>query len=205
LLITLYKTHYFSKTIKTKDTMSITKWALDPTHSEIQFKVKHLMISTVSGQFNEFSSRVETEGDDFAKAKINFAAEVNSISTNNEQRDAHLKNGDFFDATNHPQLTFTGSQLEKINDEAYKLEGTLTIKGISKKVILDVDFGGIMQDPWGHTRAGFTLSGKINRQDFGISFGAVTETGGLLLGDEVKINANVQFVKQTVAQAVEAV
>lgn len=184
--------------------MSTTKWVLDPTHSELQFKIKHLMISTVTGQFNQFSGGVETKENDFTTAKIDFTAEIDSISTNNEQRDAHLKNGDFFDAANHPQLTFKSEKLEKITDDEYKLKGTLTLKGISKKISLTVEFGGITQDPWGNTRAGFTITGKINRQDFGISFGAVTETGGLLLGDEVKIIANVQFVKQTVAEAVEA-
>jgi polyisoprenoid-binding protein YceI len=184
--------------------MSTTKWVLDPTHSELQFKVKHLMISTVTGQFNQFSATAETEENDFTKAKINFTAEVNSISTNNEQRDAHLKNGDFFDETNHPQLTFKSDKLQKIDDEEFKLEGTLTIRGISKKVNLVVELGGITQDPWGNTRAGFTITGKIDRQDFGVSFGAVTETGGLLLGNDVKIIANVQFVKQAVAEAVVA-
>jgi polyisoprenoid-binding protein YceI len=181
--------------------MATTKWALDPTHSELQFKVKHLMISTVTGQFNQFSGTVETDENDFTNAKIDFAAEINSISTNNEQRDAHLKNGDFFDAEKHPQLTFKSEKLEKITDDKYKLTGTLTMRGTSKKVIFDAELGGITQDPWGNTRAGFTITGKINRQDFGVSFGAVTETGGLLLGDEVKIIANVQFVKQAVAEA----
>lgn len=176
--------------------MSTTKWVLDPTHSELQFKVKHLMISTVTGQFNKFSGSVETEGNDFTTAKIDFEAAVNSISTNNEQRDAHLKTNDFFDADNYPQLTFKGEKLEKITDDEYKLQGTLTMRGTSKKVNLDVEFGGITQDPWGNTRAGFTIAGKINRKDFGVSFGAVTEGGGLLLGDEVKIIANAQFVKQ---------
>ncbi len=185
--------------------MSTTKWALDPTHSELQFKVKHLMISTVTGQFNKFSGTVETKEDDFTTAKIDFAAEIDSISTNNEQRDAHLKNGDFFDAASHPQLTFKSEKLEKITADEYKLHGTLTMRGTSKKINLDVEFGGVTVDPWGNTRAGFTITGKINRQDFGVSFGAVTETGGLLLGDEVKIIANAQFVKQAVAEAVLAV
>ena len=184
--------------------MSTTKWALDPTHSELQFKVKHLMISTVTGQFNQFNGSVETNENDFTTAKIDFAAEVNSISTNNEQRDTHLKNSDFFDAPNHPQVVFKSEKLEKISDDEYKLHGTLTMRGTSKKVSLDVEFGGITVDPWGNTRAGFTVTGKINRQDFGVSFGAVTETGGLLLGDEVKIIANTQFVKQAVAEAVLA-
>lgn len=184
--------------------MSTTKWVLDPTHSELQFKVKHLMISTVTGQFNQFSGTVETNENDFTTAKIDFVAEIDSISTNNEQRDAHLKNGDFFDAANHPQLIFKSEKLEKINDDEYKLYGTLTMRGTNKKISLDVEFGGITQDPWGNTRAGFTITGKINRQDFGVSFGAVTETGGLLLGDEIKIIGNAQFVKQAVAETVEA-
>ena len=184
--------------------MSTKKWVIDPTHSELQFKVKHLMISTVTGQFNQFSGSVETEDDDFTSAKINFSADIDSIATNNEQRDAHLKNGDFFDSANHPQLVFTSSGMKKINDEEYELEGTLTLKGITKRIKLDVEFGGIIKDPYGNIRAGFTINGKINRQDFGMSFGAVTETGGLLLGDEVKIIANVQFIKQAVAVEAKA-
>lgn len=182
--------------------MATTKWALDPTHSELQFKVKHLMISNVTGSFTRFNSTVETENDNFITARIQFTADIDSINTNNEQRDAHLKNGDFFDADNHPQLTFTSEKLEKIDDEEFKLHGTLTMRGVSKKVTLNVEYGGITKDPWGNTRAGFTVTGKINRTDFGISFGAVSETGGLLLGDEVKVSASVQFVKELVAEAV---
>lgn len=176
--------------------MTTTKWAIDPVHSEIQFKVKHLMISSVTGQFNKFSGTVETEGDDFTTAKVHFTADINSISTNNPQRDAHLQNGDFFDAENHPQLIFEGDKLEKTGDENYKVHGILTMRGTSKKIILDAEFGGITQDPWGNTCVGISLSGKINRIDFGVSFGAVSETGGALLGEEVKISANAQFVKQ---------
>ena len=177
--------------------MVTTQWALDPTHSEILFKVKHLMISKVTGQFQKFDATVETEGHDLTTAKINFTAEIDSISTNNEQRDAHLKNNDFFDADNHPKLTFVSGKLEKIDEENYKLHGTLTMRGTSKDVVLDVEFGGIVQDPWGNTRAGFTIEGKINRKDYGVSFGAVTETGGLLLGEEVSIHAQAEFVKVT--------
>ena len=180
--------------------MSTTKWALDPTHSELQFKVKHLMISTVTGQFNQFIATVDTEDNDFSKAKIDFTAEVNSISTNNTQRDAHLKNSDFFDAPNHPQIIFRSEKFEKVAGDDYRLHGDLTMRGITKPVTLDVEFGGVTVDPWGNTRAGFTVTGKINRQDFGVSFGAVTETGSILLGDEVKIMAGVQFVKQAVAE-----
>jgi polyisoprenoid-binding protein YceI len=181
--------------------MSTTKWVLDQTHSEIQFKVKHLMISTVTGQFNKFSATVETESEDFTTAKIKFTADIDSISTNNEQRDVHLKNGDFFDADNHPELIFESERLERVSDDEYKLYGKLTMRGNTKSIVLTVDYGGKTQDPWGNTRAGFSVTGKIDRQDFGVSFGAVTETGGLLLGNEVKITANVQFVKQALAQA----
>jgi len=181
--------------------MAKETWVLDPTHSELQFKIKHLMISTVTGQFNQFKATVETEGDDFATAKVHFQAEVSSISTNNEQRDAHLKNGDFFDAEKYPEIIFEGHKMEKKGDDEYKLYGNITMRGVSKQLVLDVEFGGITKDPWGNMRTGFSVSGKINRYDFGMSFGAVSETGGLLLGDEVKIHANVQFVKQAVAQA----
>lgn len=176
--------------------MTTTKWILDTTHSEIQFKVKHLMISSVTGQFNKFDGTVETDGEDFSTAKIEFNADASSISTNNEQRDNHLKAADFFDTEHHPQLQFKSKKLEKIADEAYKLDGILTMRGVSKSVTFNVQFGGQTQDPWGNTRVGFELTGKLNRKDFGISFSMVSETGGILLGDEVKIFANVQFVKQ---------
>ena len=181
--------------------MANQTWALDPTHSELQFKIKHLMISTVSGQFNQFKATVETDGDDFAKAKVHFEAAVDSISTNNEQRDAHLKNGDFFDTEKYPAIIFDSDKMEKTGDDEYVLHGTLTMRGVSKKIKLNAEFGGITKDPWGNTRTGFSVTGRINRQDFGMSFGAVSETGVLLLGDEVKINANVQFVKEAVAYA----
>jgi len=175
--------------------MATINWALDPMHSEVLFKVKHLMISKVTGQFRKFDAHVQTEGDDLTTAKINFTAEIDSVSTNNEQRDAHLKNGDFFDAENHPLLRFESRKLEKINDEDYKLHGILTMRGNSKDITLDVEYGGTTQDPWGSTRAGFTVEGKVNRKDFGVSFGAVSETGGVMLGEEVSIMAQVQFVK----------
>ncbi len=177
--------------------MESTKWALDPTHSEIQFKVKHLMISKVTGQFQKFDATVETEGDDLSTAKVSFTADVNSISTNNEQRDAHLRTGDFFDAENHSQLSFVSSGLKKIDEEHYKLDGVLTLRGTSKNITLDVEFGGIIQDPWGNSRAGFTVTGKINRKDYGVSFSMVSETGGVLLGEDVALLAQTEFVKIT--------
>ena len=175
--------------------MSTTKWALDNAHSEIQFKVRHLMVSWANGSFKKFDADVRSNGDDFTTAKVRFTADVDSINTNNEQRDAHLKNNDFFDADNHPQIIFESEKLEKLDDEQYKLHGLLTMRGVTKKITLNVEFGGIMTDPWGNTRTGFTITGKVNRKDFGISFGGVTETGGVLLGDDVTVNANVEFVK----------
>jgi polyisoprenoid-binding protein YceI len=182
------------------NTMETTKWALDPTHSEIHFKVKHLMVSWISGSFKQFDATVETEGDDISTAKVRFTANIDSISTNNEQRDAHLRTGDFFDAENHPKLVFESDRLEKIDDENYKLFGRLSLRGNEKKVALNVEFGGITQDPWGNTRTGFSVTGKINRKDFGVSFSMVSETGGILLGEDVSISANVEFVKQTALQ-----
>ena len=176
--------------------MAITKWSLDPTHSEIHFKVRHLMVSWVTGSFKEFNATVQTDGDDITTAKVQFSADIHSISTNNEQRDAHLRTGDFFDAENHPKLTFESNKLEKLDDENYKLYGTLTMRGISKAIVLNVEYGGHAQDPWGNTRIGVSVSGKINRKDFGVSFSMVSETGSILLGEEVKINANAEFVKQ---------
>ncbi|HET9826082.1 MAG TPA: YceI family protein [Chitinophagaceae bacterium] len=176
--------------------MAITKWAIDPTHSEIHFKVKHLMVSWVTGSFKVFNAEIETEGEDISTAKVRFTADADSISTNNEQRDAHLKTGDFFDAENYPQIVFESDKLEKISDENYRLHGILTMRGNTRKVVLNVEYGGLAQDPWGNTRIGVSVSGKINRKDFGVSFGMVTETGGLLLGDDVSIIANTEFVKQ---------
>ena len=180
--------------------MSTTKWAMDATHSEVHFKVKHLLISTVTGQFKTVNATVETEGDDVTTAKVHFTADVNSISTNNEQRDGHLKTGDFFDAENHPQIIFDGEKLEHVEGENYKLHGTLNMRGVSKPVVLNVEYGGVMQDPWGNTRTGFSVTGKINRKDFGVSFGMVTDSGAIMLGDDVTISANAEFVKEKALQ-----
>ena len=176
--------------------MATTKWALDPNHAEIQFKVKHLMITTVTGSFKQFDATIETDSDDFSNARVKFTTDVNSISTHNEQRDNHLKSPDFFDAEGHPQITFEGTKFTQKSGDEYTLEGDLTIRGTTKPISLDVEFGGIMADPYGQTKAGFELNGKINRKDFGLGWGAVTEAGGVVVGDEVKIIGSVQFTKQ---------
>lgn len=176
-------------------TIKKTKWNLDPTHSEIGFKVKHMMITNVSGSFGAFNVTAQTEGDDFSTADITFTADINTISTSNADRDTHLKSGDFFDAEKHPELKFVSTRMERKNDEDYVLHGDLTIKGITKPVQLDVEFGGIGKDPWGNEKAGFSLTGKIKRTDWNLNWNAALETGGVLVSEEVKLTAEVQLVK----------
>jgi len=177
--------------------MAKTKWTLDPTHSEIQFKIRHLMITNVSGEFKNFSADVETEGEDFMTAKVSFTADVDSVTTGNEQRDGHLKSDDFFNTAKYPQIKFVATKYENVDDDgSYELYGDLTIRDITKNVKFDVEFGGIIKDPWGNTRAGFSINGKINRKDFGLKWNAATESGGVVVGDDVKIHCNVEFIKQ---------
>ena len=173
-----------------------TLWKLDPTHSEVQFKVKHLMITTVTGYFKTFDLEVETENDDFNTAsRIEFTADIDSITTNNEQRDAHLKSPDFFNAEQHSQLKFVGKKYESSGDEA-KLHGDLTIRGTTKPITVNVEFGGTVVDPYGQSKAGFTVTGKISRKEFGLIWNAVTEAGAVVVSDEIKIHAEIQLVKQ---------
>lgn len=176
--------------------MATTTWTIDPTHSEVQFKIKHLVISTVTGQFNSFNGLLEAMGDDFSGSKATFEASIDSISTNNVDRDGHLKSPDFFDAANFPTLNFESTSFENKGGNDYKITGNFTIKGVTKEVTLDAEFGGIMTDPYGNVKAGFEITGKINRKDFGLSWSAVTEAGGIVVSDEVKLALNVQFVKQ---------
>lgn len=176
--------------------METTKWVLDPTHSEILFKVKHLMITNVKGEFRKKQGEVISKGTDFSQASVNLTIDVTSIDTNDDGRDTHLKSADFFDAENHKEITFKGTALNKLDDENYQLKGLLTIKGITNEVVLDVEFGGINKDPYGNEKAGFSVTGKINRKDWGLNWNAALETGGVLVSEEVKISAEVQFVKQ---------
>jgi polyisoprenoid-binding protein YceI len=172
-----------------------TTWQLDPTHSELGFKVKHLMITNIKGEFRNFSAAID--GEEFSKAAISAMIDTTSIFTNEDNRDAHLKNADFFDVDNHKEMTFKGSSLNKIDDENFELTGILSIKGISKEIKLDVEYGGTSTDPWGNEKMGFSINGKINRSDYGLNFNAALETGGFLLGEEVKISADLQFVKKS--------
>ncbi len=176
--------------------MQKTNWKIDPMHSEVLFKAKHLMITTVTGQFKAFDLNVETEGDDFTKASsISFTADVDSLSTNNEQRDGHLKSPDFFDAASHPKVIFEGTKMEGTGSD-YKLHGNLTMRGTTLPVVLDVEYSGIVTDPYGQTKAGFTVDGKVKRKEFGLMWDAVTEAGSIVVSDEIKIHAEVQLVKQ---------
>lgn len=175
--------------------MENSTWAIDPSHSEIQFKVKHLVITTVTGNFKEFKGSVEAN-DDFDGASINFEATVGSISTNSEQRDEHLKSADFFDAKQFPTLSFQSTAFTKKDDETYNLVGNLTLKGVTLPINLAVEYNGIATDPWGNVKAGFELTGKLNRKDYGLSWNTITEAGGALVSEEVKLIANIQLVKQ---------
>jgi len=171
-----------------------TKWVMDTSHSELGFKVKHLMISYVKGEFKDFDIKVD--GDDIFESKIKVIIDPSTISTKNEDRDNHLKSADFFDVEKHDKLTFESSSFDKIDEDQYKLMGVLTLKGISKSVTLDIVFGGIMKDPYGNEKVGFSLSGKINRKDWGLNWNAALEAGGLMVSDEVNLTAEVQLVKQ---------
>jgi polyisoprenoid-binding protein YceI len=175
--------------------METTKWSIDPAHSEIHFKVKHLMITNVTGSIDSFTGEAETEGDDFDNAKISFRADMASINTNSADRDAHLKSADFFEVDKYPKLTFESTSMKKISDDEYELRGNLTIKDETKPVTLKVENGGINKDPWGNTKAGFSLSGKLNRKEFGLTWNAALETGGMLVSDDVKLIMEVQLVK----------
>ncbi len=180
--------------------MAATNWAIDPAHSEINFRVKHMMISTVTGGFETFNAEVETEGENFSNAKISFTADTASINTRNEQRDGHLRSAEFFDSERVPQLKFEAKEATAPDaDGNYTLHGDLTIRDTTKPVTLKVEFGGIAVDPWGNTRAGFEINGEINRKDFSLVWDAVTETGGIVLADNVRIHCHVELIKQQAA------
>lgn len=174
--------------------MSTTKWIIDPTHSEVSFKVKHLVISTVTGYFKKFEGAAEVSSEDFDGATVGFTADIDSIDTNQSDRDNHLKSADFFDAANHPKLSFEGKIAKNGGD--YSLVGNLTMRGTTKEIELDVTFGGVVADPYGQTKAGFEIEGKVNRKDFGLSWSAITEAGSVVVSDQVRLILSVQLVKQ---------
>jgi polyisoprenoid-binding protein YceI len=174
----------------------MSTYKIDAAHSEITFKVKHMMITSITGSFTKFEGSLESANEDFTDAKISFAADVNSISTNNEQREGHLKGDDFFSADKFPKLTFASTSFNKKSDDEYELKGDLTIRDVTQPIVLNVEYGGTATDPYGQVKAGFEITGKISRKEFGLKWGAVTEAGSVVVGDEVKLHLSVQLIKQ---------
>jgi polyisoprenoid-binding protein YceI len=165
-----------------------TKWIIDPIHSEIGFKVRHLMITNVKGVFRKYDASIYTTGDDFLSAEVDFWVDATSIDSGSPERDVHLKSKDFLDVENHMQISFIGNTYEQVdNDGSYELYGDLTIKGITKRIKLDVEFGGVIKDPWGAVKAGFTVNGKISRKDWDLKWNAALENSGVLVADEVVV------------------
>jgi len=176
--------------------MEKTKWVIDHTHSKIGFKVKHLMISNVLGNFKQFEGEVLTDGDRFENAAVRLSIDAASVDTEIADRDTHLKSADFFDAEKYPKLIFSDAKIEDLGDDTFEMKGNLTIKDVTKPVKLAVEFGGIMKDPWGNEKAGFSISGKINRKDWGLTWNAALEAGGVLVGEDVKLIIDVELLKQ---------
>jgi polyisoprenoid-binding protein YceI len=173
-----------------------TQWSVDPIHSEIAFKVKHLMITNVKGSFGKFTATIDADDQFPITSDVTLTIDTASINTGDASRDQHLRAADFFDVEKFDKIQFVGKSLEKINSNDYKIHGDLTIKGVTKRTTFDIEFGGTMKDPWGNQKAGLTVNGTINRNDFGLNFNATLETGGLLLGEDVKISADLQLIKQ---------
>lgn len=175
--------------------MANTVWNIDPTHSEIGFKVKHMMFTNVSGKFNDYTSTIINTEEGFESSEISFTAKVASIDTNNVDRDNHLRSGDFFEVEKYEDLSFTSTGIQKKSANDYVITGMMTIKGVAKEVVFNAEYSGQMTDPWGNTKIALSLEGKINRKEFGLGWNTVLETGGVLVGEEIKLFAEVQFAK----------
>lgn len=171
-------------------------WAVDASHTVAEFAVKHMMISTVKGTFENVSGTIVANENDLASAQINVEIGIPSINTRDEKRDAHLRSADFFDAETYPAMIFRSTGIEHVSGERYRVNGDLTIRNITKPVVLDTEFEGTGKDPWGGTRAAFTATTAINRTDFGLNWNVALETGGILVGENVKVTLHVQAVKQ---------
>lgn len=191
LITMLFAVMIFSMTAQSQ-----TKWSLDNSHSNVKFTVTHLVISEVDGYFKTFDGSMVSSKPDFTDARIEFSVDVNSINTDNEMRDNHLKGDDFFNAEKFPKMKFTSLEFKKINDKKYELTGNLTIRDVTKKVKFDVVYGGQMKDPWGNQKAGFKAKTTINRLEYGLKWNTVTEAGGAVVGPDVDITINVEFAKE---------
>lgn len=179
------------------EVMTKTKWTIDPAHSEIGFKIKHLMFANVRGSFTEYNATIYTPGDDFTDAEIDVRINPTSVYTGIQQRDIHLRGADFFDTAQFPEISFTGKMLVAAKwQKHFVLSGELTMKGVKKNIKLDVEFGNIIKDPWGAEKALFSITGKIKRKDWGLNYNAVLETGGVLVSEDVWIQCEVQLIKQ---------
>jgi polyisoprenoid-binding protein YceI len=176
--------------------MSNTNWAIDPTHSEVQFKVKHLVISTVTGSFKKFSGTAGSDGTNFDGGQVAFSVDIASIDTNQEQRDQHLKSADFFDAEKFPTLSFSSTKFSLIDGNRYKIEGNLTIKDVTAPIVFHAEFGGVAVDFYGNNKVGFDVVGSISRKEFGLTWNGITEAGAIVVSDEVKFVANIQLTQQ---------
>lgn len=174
-----------------------TRWELDPAHTDIGFKIKHLMITNVKGKFRKYELDATTIGNNFTTAQIEFRIDPNSIDTNNDERDTHLRSSDFFDVQNHGVITFRSTGVEKITNDVYRLLGDLTIRGITRPIELEVEYAGSMTDPWGKVKAGFSIEGVIDRKAWGLNWNAPLEAGGWLVGDDVRINCDVQLIRKS--------
>lgn len=179
--------------------MAITNWAIDPTHSEVQFKVKYLVISTLTGSFNNFSGGATSPSGSFEDAEIHFSLDASSVNTHLAARDNHLRSADFFDTGKFPAISFQSTSFKKVKGDLYHLFGLLTIKGITKPVELDAEFGGLAKDLEGNTKAGFEVSGHISRWEFGLTFNPLTNAGGMVLGEEIKLVASIQLIQEAVS------
>ncbi len=173
----------------------MTQWNIDAGHSEINFRVKHLLISTVTGGFGRFNARIESAADDFSNANVTFEADIDSINTKNDQRDGHLKSTDFFNAAKHPKMTFVSNSVKKLSDHELRVTGDLTMRGVTKPVELDVIYNGSVTGFGGTRVAGFEIRAKVNRFDFGLTWNALTEAGGIVVGNEVRIEILAEFNK----------
>ncbi|MCE6988357.1 YceI family protein [Dyadobacter sp. CY323] len=176
--------------------MAVTKWIVDPAHSEVQFKIKHLVISTITGSFNNFEGGATSDLNNFENAEIHFSLDVSSIDTNVEMRDAHLRSADFFDAEQFPHITFQSNYFHKVKGDLYKLSGLLTLKGITNPIELDAEYGGSERDADGNVRIAFEVEGRLSRQEYGLNYMQLTDSGGLVIGEDVKLIANIQLVKE---------
>ena len=173
-----------------------TVWEADNAHSEIGFSAKHMVIATVNGKFKDYALTVKSDKEDFSDAAVDLEVKITSVDTDNERRDTHLKSGDFFEAEKYPVMTFKSDKVTKVGGDKYKITGNLTIKDVTKTVVLDGELGGTIDDPWGNTRAGITISGEINRFDYGVKWDSKLDTGSLVVGETVKINCAVELIKK---------